>query len=130
MSTKEATISGITLHIVEDEHCRVSFTIWTEAGQLACMEDLPISKACREMGAALYEALGNSGKPGVRHEKTKALNIASNYHHRSGAKTGQWKNTFECPLCHRITKQLHNFLAGKVMWCDGIKWSKQAEAVR
>jgi len=65
------------------------------------------------------------GKPGVRHDKTVAPSVDAHYHHRSAAKTGQWKDTFECPICHRQTKQLANFLGNRKMVCDGIRWFKE-----
>jgi len=65
------------------------------------------------------------GQAGVRHEKTKAEPVNAHYHHRSAAKTGQWKDTYECPVCHRETSQLSNFLGGRKMFCDGIRWFKE-----
>lgn len=65
------------------------------------------------------------GQPGVRHDKTQAAVTNSNFHHRSTATTGQWKDTYECPVCHRKTTQLSNFLGGRKMLCDGIRWFKE-----
>jgi hypothetical protein len=65
------------------------------------------------------------GQPGVRHEKTKAPSVNAHYHHRSNATTGQWKDTFECPVCHRRTSQLANYLGQRKMFCDGIRWTKE-----
>lgn len=65
------------------------------------------------------------GQPGVRHAKLKAERVNAHYHGRSTAATGQWKDTWECPECHRQTKQLANYLGGRSMYCDGIRWYKE-----
>lgn len=64
-------------------------------------------------------------QPGVRHEVTQCSESGAWYHHRSNAKTGQWKLEFTCPDCGRKGKFLRNYLGQRVVMCDGIRFIKQ-----
>lgn len=66
------------------------------------------------------------GQPGVRHAKLECPCTNSWYHGSSVRRGGAWQEQYTCPECGRVGKFLRNYLGQRKIFCDGIKFTKEA----